>query len=411
MTFRERARNAWNAFQEKKEEPFRYTGAVTESRNPQINLPSGGSERSISNAVLTRIAIDASMINLRHVRVGDDGRFVGTVDDSLNRALTISANLDQTGRAMMQEAIMTMFEASVVAVVPTDTDKDPEVGSEAWNINELRVGKIVGWRPYEVDVSIYNPFDGNRVTLPFKKTTVAIVQNPWYKIMNEPNSTLNRLIRKLKLLDRIDDLNGSNRLDLLIQLPYDVGREVKRKEAEVRKEDLISQLRSSEYGIAYTGATERVVQLNRPAENNLLAQIESQTLKAFGQYGMTQSIMDGTADESTMKNYTARTLGPTLTAFTEEFTRKWISTTAITQGGRIFYFTDPFSFTTSTALGEISDKFTRNAIMSTNEIRAVIGYMPSSDPDADALRNKNLNPPSTDENVTETIVTKEEEAE
>lgn len=408
MTLRERWTSAWNAFREKEDMTYAYTGSVTEVRNPQRTLLSGGSEKSIANSILTRIAIDASMINLRHVMVGDDGRFTDGVDDSLNRALTISANLDQTGRALMQDAIMSMFDEGVVAVVPTITDDDPEAGSEAWNVRELRVGKIVGWRPDEVDVKLYNPLDGKRVTLPFKKTAIAIVQNPWYNIMNEPNSTLNRLIRKLKLLDRIDELNGSSKLDILIQLPYDIGREVKRREAEARKNDIIEQLKNSEFGIAYTGATERITQLNRPAENNLLAQIQDLTLKAFGQYGMTQSILDGTADEATMKNYTARILGPTLLAFTEEYTRKFLSTTSISQGGRIMYFTDPFSFTTASALSEIADKFTRNAIMSTNEVRAVIGLEPSADPDADALRNKNLNPPTTDENVTETIVTDKE---
>lgn len=408
MTLRERARNAWDAFRAKKEEPFRYTGAVSETRNPQRTPVSSGSERSIANSILTRIAIDASMIDIKHVRVDEDGRFLEHIDDSLNRALTFSANLDQTGRAMMQDAIMSMFDEGEVAVVPTVTDSDPETGSEAWSVIELRVGKIVGWRPDEVDVKLYNPKTGQRVTLPFKKTAIAIVQNPWYTIMNEPNSMLNRLIRKLKLLDKIDELNGSNKLDILIQLPYDVSRDVKRKEAEARKEAITDQLKNSEFGIAYTGATERITQLNRPAENNLLAQIESLMLKAFGQYGMTQSILDGTADEATMKNYTARILGPTLLAFTEEFTRKYISATAYAQGGRVMYFVDPFAFTTASNLAEISDKFTRNAIMSTNEVRAEIGLKPSDDPDADALRNKNLNPPELDETIRETPISDKE---
>ena len=408
MTLRERARNGWNAFRNVKADVFRYTGVATEANNPQRTRVSSGNERSIILAVLTRMAIDVASLAYKHVRVNEDGLYQETIDQSLNQALSLSANLDQTGRAIIQDIAMSMFDEGCVAVVPTITDDDPTTGSEAWNVVELRTGKIVGWRPDEVDVKLYNPLTGKMVTLPFPKVSVAIIQNPWYNIMNEPNSTLRRLIRKLNLLDRVDEAIGSNKLDILIQLPYDIGREVKRKEAEARKLDIIEQLKNSEFGIAYTGATERITQLNRPAENNLLAQIQDLRKEFFDQLGMTDTILNGTADEATMKNYFARMIGPVAQAISEEMTRKFLSKTSRTQGARVKYFVDPFNFTTTTNLADISDKLTRNAILSTNEVRGAIGYKPSDDPDADALRNKNLNPPSTDEKVTEKIITEKE---
>jgi hypothetical protein len=340
--------------------------------------------------------------------VNENGLYQETLDTALNKALSITANLDQTGRALIQDEAMSLFDEGYIAVVPTVTDDDPNSGSEAWNVTELRVGKIVGWRPFDVDVQLYNSETGRSVILPFQKTTVAIIQNPWYNIMNEPNSTYQRLRQKLNILDRVDEATASSKLDILIQLPYDVGRPLKRDQAEQRKNDIVEQLKNSEYGIAYTGATEKITQLNRPAENNLLAQIQDLRKQFMDQLGMTDTIMNGTADETTMKNYFARMIGPVAQVITEEKTRKFLSKNSYSRGERVMYFSDPFAFTTASSLADIADKFTRNEILSTNEVRGALGYRPSDDPDADKLRNKNLNPPTQTGIVDETITVKKE---
>jgi uridylate kinase len=407
LTIRERIRQGWNAFIDNQPR-FHYTGFQTEPRNPQRTRIAVGTERSIILAVLTRMAIDVASLTYRHVRVDENGLYQETMDTTLNRALGISANLDQTGRALIQDVAMSLFDEGYVAIVPTLTDDDPECGSESWNVKELRVGKITGWRPFGVDVALYNSETGQSITLPFKKTTVAIIQNPWYNIMNESNSTYRRLRQKLNLLDRVDEATGSSKLDILIQLPYDIGRPLKKDQAEQRKNDIVEQLKNSEYGIAYIGATERITQLNRPAENNLLAQIQDLRKQFMDQLGMTDSIMNGTADETTMKNYFARMLGPVAQAITEECTRKYLSQNSRSRGERVMYFSDPFAFTTSSGIADISDKLTRNAILSTNEVRGALMYKPSKDPDADALRNKNLNPPTEEKQVNETITVEKE---
>jgi len=409
VTLGEKLRSGWNAFKNADSvDPFRYTGVATEPTNPQRSRVGGGNERSIILSVLTRMSIDVASFAYKHIKTDEKGRYLSIINDSLHQAMTVSANLDQAGTALFQDIAMSMFDEGVIAVVPTLTDSDPTYGSEAWNVVEMRVGKIVGWRPEEVDINIYNPLTGKRVTLPFPKRSVAIIQNPWFNVMNEPNSTLRRLIRKLNLLDRLDEEIGSNKLDILLQLPHEVRSDMKRKEAERRRDEIISQLRNSEYGIAYVGATERITQLNRPAENNLLTQIESLTKLFFSQLGMTEEILNGTADESTMKNYMARMIGPVATAIVEEFSRKFLSKTSRTQGGTIRFFSNPFAFTTASGLADIGDKLTRNAIVTSNEVRSELGYEPSSDPDADVLRNKNLNPPKETETIEEKITVEEE---
>jgi hypothetical protein len=350
-------------------------------------------------SIYNKIAVDVAAIPIKHVRLDENERYIETIKSDLNETLTTSANVDQTGRALIQDAVISMFDEGCVAIVPVETTLDPEI-TGAYDIQSLRVGKITEWFPAHVRVQLYDERDGQKKEITVPKKMVAVVENPLYAIMNEPNSTLKRLIRKLNLLDAIDEQSGSGKLDLIIQLPYVIKSEARKKQAEERKKDIEDQLAGSKYGIAYTDATEKITQLNRPAENNLLKQIEYLVGMLYAQLGLTESIFNGTADEAEMLNYFNRTIEPILAAITEEMKRKFLTKTARTQNQSINYFRDPFRLTPIASLTEAADKFTRNEILSSNEFRAIIGYKPSKDPAADELRNKNIqqqeNPPKGD---------------
>jgi len=347
-------------------------------------------ERSVIISVYNRIAIDVSAVNIQHVRLDENGRFVETITSGLNDVLTSEANIDQSNRAFIQDIVMSMFDEGVVAVVPVDTTIDPKI-SGSFDIQTMRTARIISWFPKHVRVRLYNENKGIQEELTLPKSQVAIIENPLYSVMNEPNSTLKRLLKKLSILDAIDEQSGSGKLDLIIQLPYVIKTPARREQAEIRRKDIEIQLSGSKYGIAYTDGTERVTQLNRPAENNLMQQIEYLTKMLYSQLGLTESVFDGTADEKTMLNYNNRTVVPILSAIISEFKRKFLTKTARTQRQSIEYFRDAFSLVPVTELANIADKFTRNEILSSNEVRAVIGYKPSKDPAADELRNKNLN--------------------
>ena len=351
-------------------------------------------DRSIISAVICRIGIDAAAINLRHVRVEDE-QYVETLDTKLNDILKTEANIDQTGRAFIQDVVMSMCDEGVVAIVPTDTTTNPYTG--AYEIDRLRTGRIVEWYPEHVRVEVYNERTGKRQEVTLPKAMVAIVENPLYSVMNEPNSTLQRLKRTLANLDILDDRNASGKLDLIIQLPYVVKSEARKKQAEERRKDIEMQLIGSKYGVAYTDGTERVVQLNRPIENNYWTQAKDLTSMLYNQLGLTEAVFDGTADETTMTNYYNRTIEPILTAIVEEMERKFLTKTARSQGQAIRFFRDPFKLVTVEKLATIADTFTRNEIASSNEMRRVIGWKPSKDPKADALINSNINQGSNDQ--------------
>ena len=349
--------------------------------------------------------MDVSAIDIRHVRLDEDGRFTSEMDSRLNNCLSLEANLDQTARAFIQDAVLSMFDEGTVAIVPVETTADPRL-TDAYDILSLRTGKIVEWYPQHVKVWLYNERTGRRENVIFPKKTVAIVENPLYSVINEPNSTMQRLIRKLNLLDSIDEQSSSGKLDLIIQLPYVIKTEARREQAEKRRKDIEHQLKDSKYGIAYTDGTERITQLNRAVENNLMSQIEYLTSMLYSQLGITQSILDGTADEKAMLNYNNRTIEPIVSAFVDEMKRKFLSKTARTKKQSIEFFRDPFRLVPIDNIAEIADKFTRNEIMTSNEIRQVIGMKPSNDPNADELRNKNLSRPKTDGNVDDSLENK-----
>lgn len=359
-----------------------------------------GQERSLVSTIYNRIAVDVALVNIRHVRLDENNRYSDTIDSYLNECLSTEANKDQTGRQLIQDIVMSMFDEGCVAVVPVDTTEDPNV-SGSYDIESLRVGKIVEWFPDYVKVELYNDRTGNKQTIPVPKSVAAIIENPFYAIMNQPNSTLQRLIKKFNLLDAIDAQTGSGKLNMIIQLPYVIKTEARREQAAKRREDIENQLAKSKYGIAYTDGTEKVTQLNRPADNNLMNQVQYLTSMLFSQLGLTESILNGTADEKTMLNYMNRTVVPILCAITEEFRRKFLTKTARTQGQTIMYFNEPFKLVTMADLAEAADKFTRNEIMSSNEIRQVVGLKPSKDPKADELRNKNLNESANSQKVVE----------
>ena len=390
MGLNDRIQHAWNAFMNK--DPTSMTamnyGPSFSYRPDRVRL-SRGNEKSIVTSVYNRIALDAAAIKLEHVRLDDQDRYVETLSTSLNECLTTEANIDQTGRALIQDIVMSMQDEGCVAIVPTDISVDPSI-SNSYNILSLRVGKILEWKPAHVKVRVYNENTGQQEDIWVAKKTVAIVENPLYAVMNEPNSTMQRLIRKLNLLDVIDEQSGSGKLDLLIQLPYILKTDARRQQAEERRKNIEEQLKGP-YGIAYTDGTERVTQLNRPIENNLMKQIEYLTSMLYSQLGLTSSIMDGTADDKTMNNYYTRTIEPILSAVVDEMKRKFLTKTARSQKQSIRFFRDPFKLVPVTALPDIADKFTRNEIVTSNEFRQVIGMKPSSDPNADQLRNKNLN--------------------
>lgn len=389
-SFSERLQHAWNAFNNKDPTPkttYYYGGS---SYNQSRRRSSFGNERSIINTIFNRIAADVAAVDMKHVRLDENGRFKELIDDGLNKCLSVEANIDQTGRAMMQDAVMSMFDEGVVAIIPVETTLNPnDTGS--YDITSMRTGKIVEWMPQHVRVSVYNERSGKREELVLPKRTVTIVENPFYSIMNEPNSTLQRLIRKMNMLDAIDEQSSAGKLDLIIQLPYVIKTEQRKKQAEQRRKDIEMQLAGSKYGIAYTDGTEKITQLNRPIENNLMDQVKFLTETLMSQLGITNEIMNGTADEKTMLNYNNRVIAPICTAFAEEMRRKFLTKTARTKGQSILFFQDPFKLVPVSNLADIADKFTRNEILSSNEVRGLIGFKPVEDPRADELRNKNLN--------------------
>ena len=385
--------HAWNAFFNRSPTNYREDIGAGYSYRPDRVRFSRGNERSIVTAVLNRIAIDVAAIDIRHVRLDENDRFVENIDSGLNECLTLEANKDQTGRAFKQDVVMSMFDEGCIAIVPVDTTIDPKV-SDSYSINSMRVGQIMEWYPDNVKVRVFNDRKGQKEDILVPKKTVAIIENPLYSIMNEPSSTLQRLIRKLNLLDAIDEQSGSGKLDLIIQLPYVIKTEPRRKQAEERRKDIEMQLAGSKYGIAYTDGTEKITQLNRPVENNLLKQIEYLTNMLYSQLGITQSVLDGTADEKTMLNYNSRTIEPIISAIVDEMKRKFLTKTARTKKQSIMFFRDPFKLVTVENLAELADKFTRNEIMTKNEIRQIVGMKPSDDPKADQLLNSNISQPN-----------------
>ena len=388
-----RAKNAWNAFVNNKdptEDNKDYSVGYEYSYRPDRLRYTRGSERSIVNAVYTRIAIDVASVDIRHVRLDENDRYEETIDSDLNECLSTEANIDQTGRSLIQDIVMSMFDEGVVAVIPIDTDRDPN--TKAINeIYSMRTAKIVGWKPKSVRVRAYDDKTGQYKEIEMLKENTLIIENPLYAVINEPNSTVQRLIRKLSLLDTVDEQSGSGKLDLIIQLPYTVKSELRQKQAAERKKAIEDQLVNSKYGIAYIDSTEHITQLNRAVENNLMSQIEYLTNMFYSQLGITVEIMNGTADEKTMINYNNRTIEPILSTITGEMKRKWLTKTARTQKQSIMFFRDPFRLVPVSNLAEIADKFTRNEIMTSNEVRQIIGMKKSDDPNADQLRNKNLN--------------------
>lgn len=388
-----RFKNAWNAFRNR--EPtkvFQDIGYGYSYRPDRFRL-TRGNERSIVTSVYNRIALDVAAIDIRHVQLDAEGQFCDVVQSGLNNCLSTEANLDQTGRAFIQDAVMSMIDEGCIAIVPVDTDDDPD-DTTGYQILSMRVGRIRDWYPKHIRVELYNEETGRKQDIVVPKSTVAIVENPLYSVINEPNSTMQRLIRKLNLLDAVDEQSSSGKLDLIIQLPYVIKTEARRKQAEKRRKDIEQQLAGSKYGIAYTDGTERITQLNRSLENNLMKQIEYLTSMLYSQLGITQSILDGTADDKTMLNYYNRTIEPIIAAIVDEMKRKFLSKTARSKNKSIKFFRDPFKLVPVADLAEISDKFTRNEIATSNEIRQVIGWKPSDDPKADELRNSNLSQPN-----------------
>lgn len=390
-----RLKHAWNAFTNKDPtiEYRNYGGGYSTFYRPDRPRFTRGNERSIVTSVYNRIALDAASIDIRHVKLDENDRFLEIIDSGLNTCLSLEANIDQTGRAFKQDVVMSMLDEGTIAIVPVDTTLNPTV-TGSYDIVSMRVGKIVDWFPQHVRVRLYNDRTGQKEEVTLPKKMVAIIENPLYAVINEPNSTLQRLIRKLNLLDYVDEQSSSGKLDMIIQLPYIIKSNARREQAEKRRKDIEDQLTGSKYGIAYTDGTERITQLNRPVENNLMSQIEYLTSMLYSQLGITQSILDGTADEKTMLNYQTRTIEPIVSAIVDEMTRKFLTKTARTQRQSIKFFNDPFKLVPVTELAEIADKMTRNEIMSSNEFRQTIGLKPSDDPKADELRNKNLSEPS-----------------
>lgn len=392
MSFGSRLKHAWNAFTGNIQMNYRDLGMSYPYRADRPRM-SRGNERSIVTSVYNRIALDVAALNVQHVRLDENGRFLSVIDDGLNNCLTLEANVDQTARSFIQDVVISMFDEGSVAIVPVDTTTDPNV-SGSYDIQSLRVGQILDWYPQYIRTRVYNEQTGRKEDIVVPKSAVAIIENPLYAVINEPNSTMQRLIRKLNLLDVIDEQSGSGKLDLIIQLPYVIKTEARRQQAENRRKDIESQLSGSKYGIAYTDGTEHITQLNRSVNNNLMSQIEYLTSMLYSQLGITQSILDGTADEKTMLNYNNRTIEPIISAIVDEMKRKFLTKTARSQRQSISFFRDPFKLVPVDEIAEIADKFTRNEIMTSNEIRQVVGMKPSDDPRADELRNKNLSEPS-----------------
>lgn len=389
MRFSDRLKHSWNAFFSR--DPtyiYRDTGP-SYSYRPDRPRFTRGNERSIVTSIYNRIALDVAAVSIQHVRLDDSGRFLEPINSGLNNCLTLEANVDQTSRAFIQDVVISMFDEGCVAIVPVDTSSDPEKGS--YDIETMRTGQIIEWYPRHVKVRVYNDRTGQKEDIVCSKDTVAIIENPLFAVINEPNSTMQRLIRKLNLLDYIDEQSGSGKLDLIIQLPYIIKTDARRQQAEQRRRDIEEQLSGSKYGIAYTDGTERITQLNRSVENNLMKQIEYLTSMLNSQLGITTTIMDGTADEKTMLNYNNRTIEPIVSAIVDAMKRTFLTKTARSQKQSILFFRDPFKLVPVNDLAEIADKFTRNEIMTSNEIRQIVGMRPSDDPKADELRNSNIN--------------------
>ena len=402
MGFMDRIQRGWNAFRNRDPTTeYRDTGLGYAYRPDRVRF-TRGNERSIVTSVYNRIALDVAAINIQHVQLDDNNRFTSVVESGLNSCLNLEANIDQTGRAFVQDIVMSMFDEGCVAVVPVDTTQDPEI-TDSYDILSMRTGKILEWKPRHVKVRVYNDRTGMKEDLLLPKKQVAIIENPLYAVINEPNSTMQRLIRKLCLLDAVDEQSSSGKLDLIIQLPYVVKTEARRQQANDRRKQIEEQLTGSKYGIAYTDGTERITQLNRPVENNLMKQIEYLTSMLYSQLGITQAILDGTADDKTMLNYYSRTIEPIISAIVDEMKRKFLTKTARSQKKSIMFFRDPFKLVPVNDIAEIADKFTRNEILSSNEIRQIVGIKPSKDPKADELRNKNLSEPKENNQPTNTL--------
>ena len=394
-----RFKNAWNVLIGNRDPTMQYNQiGPGYSYRPDRPRMTRGNERSIVTSIYNRIALDASSIQIQHCKLDENGRYLSIVNSKLNSCLNLEANMDQTGRAFIQDVVMSMLDEGCVAMVPIETTLDPKK-TDSYDILSMRTGKILEWYPEHVRVRIYNDRTGNKEEIVLPKKTVGIIENPLFAVINEPNSTMQRLIRKLVLLDAIDEQSGSGKLDLIIQLPYVIKSEARRQQAEARRKDIEMQLAGSKYGIAYTDGTERVTQLNRPVENNLMKQIEYLTNTLYGQLGITQAILDGSADDKTMLNYYSRTIEPIVSAIADELKRKFLTKTARSQNQSILFFRDPFKLVPVNDIAEIADKFTRNEIMTSNEIRQVVGLKPSDDPKADKLINSNLNQP--EENIPE----------
>lgn len=398
LSFSSRLRHAWDVFRNR--EPtydYQDTGPSTSYRPDRTRL-TGGNERSIVTSIFNRIALDVSSINVKHCRIDENGRFKEQINSGLDNCLNLEANIDQTGRAFMQDVVMSMLDEGCVAIVPTDTTLDP-ITTTSYDIQTMRTGKILEWYPNHVRVRVYNEKTGKQEDIKLPKSMVAIVENPLYAVINEPNSTMQRLMKKLVLLDAVDENTRSGKLDMIIQLPYVIKSDARKSQAEKRRKDIEEQLKGP-YGIAYVDGTEKVIQLNRPIENNLMTQIEYLTKLLYSQLGITEEILNGTANEQTMLNYNSRTIEPIVSAIVDEMKRKFLTKTARSQNQTIQFFRDPFRLVPVNDIAEIADKFTRNEILTSNEIRQIIGMKPSNDPKADKLINSNLNQP---ENSTEKI--------
>ena len=393
QSFGSRLKHAWDVFRSR--EPTRYysdTGPSYYYRPDRVRF-TRGNERSIVTSVYNRIALDVSSISIKHCKLDENGRYMSDINSGLNECLNLQANIDQTGRAFIQDVVMSMLDEGCVALVPVDTTFDPEL-TGSYDIQSMRTGKIIEWYPEHVKVQVYNEKTGKKEDVTVPKSIVAIIENPLYAVINEPNSTMQRLVRKLSLMDVTDEQTASGKLDLIIQLPYVIKTEARRQQADQRRKDIEMQLAGSKYGIAYTDGTEHITQLNRSVENNLMKQVEYLTNMLYSQLGITQTILDGTADEQTMLNYYSRTIEPIISAITDEMKRKFLTKTARTQMQSIMFFRDPFKLVPVNNIAEIADKFTRNEIMTSNEIRQIVGLKPSKDPKADKLINSNISQPN-----------------
>lgn len=393
-----RLKHGWNAFMNRDPTPNYQTTGVSYSYRPDRPRFSRGNERSLVTSIYNRIAMDAAGIEIKHVRLDEDDRYLETIKSGLNECLNVEANIDQTGRAFRQDIFMSLLDEGVIAIVPVDTTFNPII-TNSYDIQSMRVGKILDWYPQQVKVRLYNDKTGKKEDIILPKSMVCIIENPLYAVINEPNSTMQRLVRKLNLLDAIDEQSGAGKLDMIIQLPYTIKSETRKQQAEQRRKDIEIQLRDSKYGIAYIDATEHVTQLNRPVENNLMKQIEYLTSMLYSQLGLNQTVLDGTANEETMLNYYDRTIEPIVSAVVDEMKRKYLTKTARSQLQSIMFFRSPFKLVPIKDLAELADKMTRNEIMTSNEFRQVLGMKPSDDPKADQLVNSNIAQPGMDEQM------------